>query len=1665
MPSSKRPRSAKPPATKKPATSRKRAATGLADSLVRRQAALLRLSADLASALDETAICQRLIEGLHDPVLGYDDLAVFILDEATGERVLRASLGETHSLEEVRLPPGRGLSERPLLDGQLHYTPDVSQAPDYVHTWMVTGSEVDAPIQLDRKIIGVLVVENRAKGAFGEYDFELLMAAASQAGGAIGRARSMALANRRVAELAVLNSISQTFVAQLDFTAMLDLVGEKIRQAFNAEIIYIALLDPATRLLHFPYYFDRGQRIRTEETLALGVGLTSRVIERGAPIVINHDWARQAAELGAVYDGEPSKASVGVPILAGETPLGMISLQTTEREQAYSEADVRLLATIAANMGVALEHARLYTEAQQERARALAAESHIRLVVDTALDAVIVMDDGGLITGWNAQAEKMFGWSAAEAIGQRMSATIIPPQHRAAHERGLQHFLATGEGPVLGQRIEITGQHRDGHEFPIELAISPARQAGRYYFNSFVRDIAARKQAETTLRQQNEYLGALQDTALALLSRLNVRGLLHDIVMRAGALVGTQDGFISLIDPGGDSMTLRVGIGSNQPLVGMRFQRGQGLGGKVWETAAPVVVEDYATWTARLAKTELDVIHATMAVPIKSGENIVGVLGLSYSEPERRFGAPEVEILNRFGQLTSVALDNAQLFAQVQETLAETATLYDASRRLQTAEDYQAIVAAVVEEVKVAAVNRAVLLLIDYDATGQIQTMHIVANWHNGQGTPPQPVGRRYTLDELKALRYLIGRESSFVDDATVDQRLDEVTRERLMRRNIRLIVSLPLWSGERQIGSLLLEGERPYHFTEREMRPYRALAAQMAVMLDRRRTAAEILRRNEELAALNRATAAATANTDPRVIADAVARELTHLLHARGAAIGLFDADHQQLEVVADYTTLPAAPSFVGGKLPIAPDTDITYALAAGQSLVVTDPRTNPLIAPIRALLRARKSQNLILTPLRARGELIGIIGVDTDDASRVFQPAEVALVETIAGQISGAIANARLYDLAQQELRERQRAEQALRASEETLRASETELRALFGAMQDAIFVINREGRYIKIAPTNPALLLRPLQDMVGQTFHELLPAATADQFMDYIQQVVSTQQSLRVEYSLLVNDHLTWFDATLAPLPDATVFWLARDITHRKQAEAELQRAKEAAEAASRAKSTFLDSMSHELRTPLNAIINYSELIIEDAEDQGQTQFAPDLRKIRASGKHLLGLIEDILDISKIEAGKMEIQRSICEVTSLVDEALAAVRPLADKNANTLAAQCAPDCGTLYTDAAKLRQALFNVLTNAAKFTTRGAVHLNVTRFLRDQAHWVAFEVQDTGIGMTPDQVGRIFQPFVQADSSATRKYGGSGLGLAITRHICHLLGGEITVTSELGRGSTFTLQIPAQPGATSPAETEPAAPGAPARPNAVGTVLVIDDELSVREVMTRFLTKEGFQVVCAPTGQEGLQLAHDLRPDAITLDVRMPEMDGWAVLTALKADPTVAHIPVIMLTIEDNKNLGYTLGAADYLTKPIDRQRLLTMLSKYRREAEATILIVDDDAGLRDILRRYLEKEHWQVHEAEDGQVALDRLAERRPAIILLDLMMPVMDGFTFLDEMRRRPEWRDIPVVVVTAKSLSAEEQAHLDGHVERVLQKGAYDREALLREVRQLVAAHLPLVN
>ena len=639
------------------------------------------------------------------------------------------------------------------------------------------------------------------------------------------------------------------------------------------------------------------------------------------------------------------------------------------------------------------------------------------------------------------------------------------------------------------------------------------------------------------------------------------------------------------------------------------------------------------------------------------------------------------------------------------------------------------------------------------------------------------------------------------------------------------------------------------------------------------------------------------------------------------------------------------------------------------------------------------------------------------------------------------------------------------------------------LLESTSEGIYGIDNHGRCTFINSAAAKLLAGNPSDFFGKDLHELIHHTRSDG-QPYAVADCPIAISANNGESSFIDDEVFWkldgesfpVEYSSSPIKDGKriegVVVTFKDVTQQRQARTELQQAKESAEAANESKNQFLANMSHELRTPLNAVIMYSELLSEEAEDQNVPNFIPDLNRIRAAGKHLLELVNGVLDLSKIDAGKMELFAEEIDIQLMVEDVVATMTPLVEKNRNQLTTTVDDSLDAMTGDVTKLRQVLFNLISNAGKFTEDGTIVLAVRPGpTPDQ---ICFKVSDTGIGMTQEQVSRLFQPFMQADASTTRKYGGTGLGLAIIKRFSELMRGKVTVESKLGEGTKFEVTLPLHLNANSIDDADVSITSAPdpnvdARTDVIDTelaaddrpkVLVIDDDPVVIDIVRRILSSENVATIAAMDGEEGIRLASAVQPSLIILDVDLPKIDGWSVLLKLKSNDRLADIPVIMQSGNDSKELGFMLGAIDYLVKPVSRDRLLTIMRRHVLHEEATILIVDDDETIQRALSRSLRKEGWKVKLASNGAEALVAVAKEPPTAIILDLTMPVMDGLEFLNLFRANSAWSEIPVVVSTSKELTAEDRQRLNGTVQRVISKGSISRNGLVEEVRRVVKTY-----
>lgn len=614
--------------------------------------------------------------------------------------------------------------------------------------------------------------------------------------------------------------------------------------------------------------------------------------------------------------------------------------------------------------------------------------------------------------------------------------------------------------------------------------------------------------------------------------------------------------------------------------------------------------------------------------------------------------------------------------------------------------------------------------------------------------------------------------------------------------------------------------------------------------------------------------------------------------------------------------------------------------------------------------------------------------------------------------------------------------------------------------------ILSVDNEGAIEYVNPYCDRILTRLNID--GENIKQLLPA----NLVHIIHKTVRSQipaTGLEVNYG---DRSLSW---TIAPVRGQQIVHMyGVDETERKHAEEKARSAlveKLSAVAANKAKSQFLANMSHELRTPLNAIIGYSEMLEEEAADAGYTELSPDLIMIRNAGRHLLALINEILDLSKIEAGRMELTTDAFQLNELVKDVIATVQPLVVKNNNKLELFVGNNLGEVRTDQIKVRQILYNLISNASKFTENGKIELYVSR---DQIHnqdWLTFEVKDSGIGMSREQLERIFEPFSQADSSTTRRYGGTGLGLAITKRFCSMLGGEINVISEPGRGTTFTAKLranittaqaqehnPFNLSAALPSRLTAARSAEIERRKQISTVLVVDDDPIIRKIIKHYLMREGFMVRTASNGHAGLALARQLKPALITMDVMMPGMDGLTVLRQLKADETLKHIPVAIVTVLDEQNIAKSLGADDFLEKPIDWDALIKTVKKWVRQiSQQSVLVVSDNSILRNLVSSCNPGENLDITCVPSAKATTKLIESIYPSMIMLDLDLSQEAGNLLLSNLESHEDFKEIKLIAFNSNHSVSSAPAWLSSTIEIVNLQSGDNQDQLMDDLRKLL--------
>jgi GAF domain-containing protein/DNA-binding response OmpR family regulator len=1099
----------------------------------------------------------------------------------------------------------------------------------------------------------------------------------------------------------------------------------------------------------------------------------------------------------------------------------------------------------------------------------------------------------------------------------------------------------------------------------------------------------------------------------------------------------------------------------------------------------------------KYALRDIDAIRTELGVPMFRGDEIVGVVIL-YKLEVQPFTDKQIELVTTFADQAVIAIENTRLLNELRESLQQQTATADVLQVISSSPgELQPVFQTLLENATtLCGAKFANLYLREGDAF-RIAAMHNLPSAF-AEVRRREPVVHPFRRPGTILGRLVTSKRVVNVPDATVEPSYLErdprfVTAVEL--GGFRAILGVPMLKEGEVIGAIVVYRQEEGPFSDKQVELVQNFAAQSVIAIENTRLLNELresLQQQTATADVLKVISRSTFDLQP--VLDTLVESAARICQADIGHIAL-PKDAGSFRTAATFGFSPELKAeFAHLEFKPGRGSVTGRALLECRTVHILDAQTDPEYK-LPKVLKVAGHHSMIGTPLLREGTPVGVFGL-ARFAVRPFTEKQIELLTTFADQAVIAIENARLFDEVQARTRDLSESLQQQTATADVLKVisrSSFDLQVVLDALTESA---------ARFCEAQMAAIAR--QKDAGSYCYATSYGVSADSSAYFKSVAIRAGRGTVVGRALLegrivqvadvlADTEYTWTEAqertgfrTVLAVPllregnPIGVFVLARSIVRPfsdKQIELvttfadqaaiaienvrlfeEIQDKSRQLELASQHKSQFLANMSHELRTPLNAIIGVTEMLREDAETLKQD--VEPLDRVLGAARHLLALINDILDLSKIEAGRMELHLESFPLASLIDDVAKTIEPMAAKNRNHIVIDCRPDVGTMHADQTRFRQALLNLASNANKFTENGTVTIAAQAQRLDDRDWVTIAVSDTGIGMTQEQIGKLFQEFSQADASTTRKYGGTGLGLAISKRFCQMMGGDITVESQPGHGSSFTIRLPrvVQIGQAPTRVTEADAASAP--PVGVGAqdrlILVVDDDATVRDLVGRHLERSGFAVVTAGGGQEGLRRVRELRPAAVTLDIMMPDLDGWTVLAAIKGDPVVAATPVVLMSIVDQKNRGYALGAADYLVKPVDRAKLIETLAHICGSISGKALLVDDDEVVRRSVRQALEPIGWQVTEAENGQVAMESLAATRPDVIILDLMMPKMDGFELLDNMRAQPDWQDIPVVVITAKDLTKEDRDRLNGGVERIIQKS--DRDQMLRQLSRELA-------
>lgn len=1256
-------------------------------------------------------------------------------------------------------------------------------------------------------------------------------------------------------------------------------------------------------------------------------------------------------------------------------------------------------------------------------------------------------------------------------------------------------FLA-GHELVGGISLQDFEDENTFADLSIGLLESVASNMGTAVLNARLFDETQRLLHVT--EQRAAELTILNDVGMAMSSTLDVEALTRNVGDRVREIFDAEIANILLYDASSNRIQLAYsfsnGYFENEP----PWELGEGgLTSKVILSRRPLLLnsaqamEEHGALAYTTARADEPDPQSYLGVPIMAKDRVLGVVDVQ-SFRATAFDENNLRLMQTLASNLGVALENARLFDETEQRAGELAAISKVSQALVAETELNSMIQLIGSQIREIFNADIVYIALLDPLTDRIHF--------------PYQIGE--TLTTLKRGEGITGRIIRTGEALLMNRDVRAHSREMGVTnigKEALSYLGVPIKVGNETIGVISVQSTTQQGlFTDDSLRLLTTIAFNAGAAIHTARLHTETQRNASQMATIANIGRELSATLDLQKVIDTVVRHVHNLFQARDTILRLLDADGKSLPValaLGKYAEQFVADVIVVGE-------GITGTIAqSGIAEVIENLELDPRRIQIPGTPdHYATPQTMMVAPLIVGNRTIGVLTVYKEHTEGRFSSVDLDFLVGLARQAAIAIENSRLFDETQDllEQTEQRAAElQIINNIGQTLTAG-LDLSQLIERVGDqlyatllvehiaiATFDVNTGGvlaQYLRgthfgadrfsLSKFRLAIRLSARGggrswvvnthahkgwrkfvtdvkegDAIPKSFMALPLLAAKDviggiAIADYEEEYAFAHISIGMLETIASNL--------------GTAIQNVRLFEETKRLFKESQDARAAAEQANKAKSTFLANMSHELRTPLNAIIGFTRIVRRKGDGVLPEKQIANLDKVLSSSEHLLGLINTVLDIAKIEAGRTEVMPTRFDLGALAEQCMSLAMPLVKPRVK-LVKQLDVRIGSIFSDHDKIKQILINLLSNAAKFTQTGEILLSVEKQNEDT---VSLSVTDSGIGISQEALDRIFDEFQQADNTTTREYGGTGLGLTISRSLARLLGGDLTAQSEPGKGSAFTLTLPVYYGRkAASASDHKAAPIEQTGSYADSLshqprILLIDDDPDVLYLLQEGLGANKFQILSASNGSTGLQMAHEQHPQAILLDVLMPETDGWQILSELKSDPRTADIPVILLTIVDKKALGFKLGAADYLLKPLDPAAVFSTLQHViggPPHSQKHVLVVDDDPQVIEMLRQLLAESDFSIEAAEDGETALQVLAKNRPDVILLDLMMPRLDGFGVIERLSADPDLCDIPIVVLSAKELTRQESGRLKERVVAVMKKHGFNRDALVHEINSIV--------